>query len=767
MKTSDATLHPPLTPVFFIGLHKDFVRTSVKTFPIPDDGKLSGILDGAHWSASFKKGRSAAGRDDVFQISFRVDDGVLRGVTVGLCWEIANWTKENYVLLPGAVYAGNRFDALRRPYPPEARNIGQAPHSPVLDIGDLPRLNISKGTSHLSQLSVDCAIPGLGVYFPNSSEALIILTKQETEEYSTYHFEVVESEDRESATIYWSAPGFIPRFDSTRDAKPAIGDTSAAYLHPENIHPADLGPGATITLEGLITLQACEDVHALFSSLLTLRDVLDTEPPQPCVLSFSNAFDLIHRKYEADNWDEHHGLYKVGIPWMPKQDSQFWQNGWLGGGIPIVPFAELDDETVRTRVYRNFDFFLRKGISDLGLFKAIMSPEGRWFGDGYGDWDGGSEPRSLTRRSGDGLFFACRMLLYLRAINRDYPAEWDHLVEQAASALCGVWKRHHDWGFLINYDTGDVVIGGTTSGALIPAGLVLASRLFDGKDYLVVAQQAVAQFCFYDLARGVTAGGPGDAVQAPDSESVSALLESIILLYEETGDSAWLVDARHAASQLGSWVLSYKHRFPKGSAMDEIHIDTRGTILANAQNKCAVPGICTLSGEGLLRLFRYTGDRVFLDLIASISNAIPQFVSTRERPIPARITWGHPDKTHLPEGWICERVNMSPWWYEPIGEQAAYSCWCEVAMLLTWNDLPGVYAQSDTGLIKTMDHVSAAWRDEKQTVLVVSNPLSNEVTVKVMIETSKLAALPLPANFGMFLPRYTIGPGESIEVYAE
>lgn len=756
---------PPLSqPVFFIATCEDFARTTFLTHEIPWNGELSGALGHARWSARFTKKPQSDNAGEEVGILFEVHEGVIQGACVGLCWVDLAWSEQNYVLLPGAVYAGNRFDALRRPYPPEARHIGQGPDSTVLDIGDIPRLNLSQGKSYLSQLSVDCAVPGLAIHFPGACMGLILLTNQETREKNPYHLEILESDDRSQARIYWSAPGFIPRFDSTNESMPQIGNVNAAYLHPENRHPRNLGPGDTICMEGLLSCFECQDIHALFGRLFDLRSWIDQAPPPRNVLSFSQAFDLIHAKYEADNWDEDHGLYKVGLPWLAKQDSQFWQNGWLGGGIPLLPFVGVHDEAVCRRVFRNFEFFLQKGLSEFGIFKAIMSPGGKWSGDGFADWDGGAEPFSLSRRSADGLFFACRMLHYLRTVEMAYPSSWDVLVRRCADALCDVWKRHQDFGFLINYDTGGLVIGGSTSGALIPAGLVLAFRLFGEVDYLDVAKMAAQQFALQDLARGVTTGGPGDAVQAPDSESIVALLESLVLLYEETSDPAWLVDATHAAWQFSSWVLAYKHRFPRGSAMDEMHIDTRGVIFANAQNKCAVPGICTLSGEGLLRLARHTGSAAFLDILAAIAHAIPQFVSTTERPIPARIPWGHPDKRHLPPGWICERVNVSPWWYEPLGEQAAYSCWCEVAMLLTWNDLPGVYARPDTGLIQVLDHVDARWKSGSNAILQISNPLPAEVTVKVLIENFNLAQRPLPANAGMFLPTYRLQAGEMTEI---
>jgi hypothetical protein len=188
-------------------------------------------------------------------------------------------------------------------------------------------------------------------------------------------------------------------------------------------------------------------------------------------------------------------------------------------------------------------------------------------------------------------------------------------------------------------------------------------------------------------------------------------------------------------------------------------------MLANAQNKCAVPGICTLSGQGLLRVFRAMGDTRILDVLCDIAHAIPQFLSRTDRPIPASIAWGDPRFRELPEGWICERVNTTPSWPEPLGEQAAYSCWCEVAMMLTWCDLPGVYAQPDTGILRALDHVRAEWDGPGRQSLRLANPTRFPARVRVMIEPSAVArATPLGPNFAASLPVVEVHPGETVSV---
>ena len=82
--------------------------------------------------------------------------------------------------------------------------------------------------------------------------------------------------------------------------------------------------------------------------------------------------------------------------------------------------------------------------------------------------------------------------------------------------------------------------------------------------YLQVAK-AIGEHYYDRFVRvGLTCGGPGDALQAPDSESAAALLDSFVTLYEATRDRVWIDRARAAAHLLASWVISYDA--PRGRA---------------------------------------------------------------------------------------------------------------------------------------------------------------------------------------------------------
>ncbi|MDW8309953.1 MAG: hypothetical protein RMK20_11330, partial [Verrucomicrobiales bacterium] len=110
-------------------------------------------------------------------------------------------------------------------------------------------------------------------------------------------------------------------------------------------------------------------------------------------------------------------------------------------------------------------------------------------------------------------------------------------------------------------------------------------------------------------------------------------------------------------------------------------------------------------------------------------------VSRADRPV------RDPAGRALPSGWINERVNTSDW-DENVGGVFFGSCWCEVAMLLTAVELPGVYVRPDLGRVWCLDHVEAGLRGD---ALWVRNPTAFPARVRVLCETASGAQRPLPA----------------------
>ena len=197
-----------------------------------------------------------------------------------------------------------------------------------------------------------------------------------------------------------------------------------------------------------------------------------------------------------------------------------------------------------------------------------------------------------------------------------------------------------------------------------------------------------------DALSGYTTGGPGEILHCPDSESAFGLLESLIELYDMTKEEKWLEYSKYMANHCSSWVVSYNYHFPKSSEFGKLDMKTIGSVFANVQNKNSAPGICTLSGNSLYKLYKFTKNEMYLELLKDIALTISQYMSTNERPI---FSWDVPkdasllsdnniksEKEQLPQGFICERVNMSDWeGARCVGGVFNGSCWSETSNLLT------------------------------------------------------------------------------------
>lgn len=693
------------------------------------------------WTFNLEKRRKGSDWSEI-ALSAELISGDACEIAVGIMLEDPHWSEANYVLIPGAVYAGNRFRCEPYNYPPPERGPRPGEDRRDLCIIDLPRLGKEAGRSHLDQLSIDAATPAIGIYFPERKKGLLILTPQASK-LGCFNYEVIESEDRKSAQILIGTPGIRhDKFYSIKYREPG------GYVRPSTDRTADFSEGDSIEFSLQLHWFDCGSVQGLFDRLFAYREACFDNPPLRKEIPYSAVWEIIEGKQNRTNWREDMSLYQTSLLGKrePPVPALLFQTGWCGGMISTYPLLQEGNDESVSRVLRSLDFFFT-GMSPSGFFYPYFDGKAWTWDPGHKDPDQ-VEPTTLTRRIGDALYFLLRQLMLLRERNREdsIKEEWEAGLKHNIQAILNLWKTYGDLGQFIDLESGKLTVAGTTSGALVPAALVLASEYFKEPRYLAAAGEIADFYRLNDLADGLTTGGPGDAMQAPDSESVFALLESFILLHEKTGGNHWLAAARDAASQGASWAMSYDYTFPEGTALAEIDAQSRGAFLANAQNKTAVPGICTLSGQGLLRLYRKTGDKRFMHFLRETCHTIPQYMGRRDKRIPCAFSGGNPHD-HQPEGWICERVNITQWG-EPIGELFAYSTWCEVAMMLVWADLPGVYAEPDTGFVIALDHVEARWiqSTEGSRVLEIHNPTDFDARVRVLVEDAKGRSVPLPVN---------------------
>ncbi len=666
----------------------------------------------------------------------KLKKGQAKHCNVGFECIFDNWSTNNYVLLPAAAYNGNRFESRRIAYSPklfDPRDIGPA-KAPI--ISDVPRLNISEGPSEIHDRSGAVTTPSIGFYAPATSEGFWLLTTQATR-LGDYGYKITETRDRRRSVLSVSAP-VVRELNQYH-----IADNQ----YPSTDHAPDWQEGDSVDMRISLFSFDCPNIQALFTCWNDIRHHLIPRPAPLMSVPFSSTFNIQMEKFNRDNWVEQHGYYSVGMREMFLQD---WQTGWTGGMITTYPLLFHGDDVTRQRVLRNFDFLFPKGISPSGFFWDSGETS-----RGIFHWYGGDirKPHTanwhLIRKSADALYYIIKQFKLMRAKGIPVKPGWEEGTWQVAEAFLNLWKTHGQFGQFVDARTGMIVVGGSTSAGIAPAALALTADYFKNPSYLSIAEEAAEYYYHQFVCNGLSMGGPGDALQNPDSESAYGLLESFALLFEHTGKKAWLDRAEAVACQFATWVMGYDYVFPEASTLGKLGVKTRGAVFANTQNKHGSPGICTHSGLALLRLFRATGKKKYLELLRDIARFIPQMLSHPKNP-----TEG------MPIGWMTERVSTTDW-FEGIGELMYGSTWAETALMLTATEIPAVYVIPDKDFAFAFDALEARLVDgeDKPSRLWLKNPSGETVTATIMAETAGERAKPLGENALLHCRQIHLQPG--------
>jgi hypothetical protein len=181
---------------------------------------------------------------------------------------------------------------------------------------------------------------------------------------------------------------------------------------------------------------------------------------------------------------------------------------------------------------------------------------------------------------------------------------------------------------------------------------------------------------------------------------------------------------------------------------------TTGAVFANTQNKHGSPGICTHSGLALLRLYRTTGNLLYLNLLKEISTSISQYMSRPDRPIKG-----------MSDGWINERVSTTDW-YEGIGEIFPGSTWAETDLLLTITELPGIYVDLEQKSVTTFDQLESKLIscNSKSAKLSIKNSTKFAAQTSILVENKQQKAQPWTENKFYGKRKVVIQSNESIVV---
>lgn len=655
-----------------------------------------------------------------YEITWTLTSGEANSAAVGAAFDVEAWSPENFVLVPAAVYDGNRFEIKKIDWPAYWFDPAEWRLDMPSTMSPGPTLGKGPGPGSLRLSTGDAAVPLIGFQSPNQKLGWMVQTTQGSR-LGNHWMTLEENGSRSSARVTIQTPA----------GEWKAGDSLTLHLRVYQF------PAAT-------------RLQMLTRFMEARKDLNPSRRKEE--LPFSAAWNLLNALYQEKRWDNNSGFYWASEPKPNRPWCFIWQLGWCGGGQATLPLLIQGDPLVRERVHCNLEMIFSKSQAPSGFFYLLGNGE-KFASFGY--FKPLKNNETFVRSQGDWLYMAQLQFRQIQTNGDQVPENWKAGLKKQADAFLRVWDKFGQFGQFLNIETGDLIIGGSTSGAILPAGLALASQTFQEPRYLKVAEESARKYYQDFVQLGYTTGGPGEILSAPDSESAFALFESFMVLNEITGSAGWLDYAKDLLPILASWTVSYDYQFPPQSDLGRIDTRSTGAVWANVQNKHGAPGICTWSGDSLLKYFRATGDRRALELLTDIAHGMTQYISRADRPIGP-----------LPAGGICERVNLSAWeGPQNVGGHIFDSCsWVETAALLTVTQLPGVYVQTDTGIVTAFDNVRVEdIRSEIGRVQFrLKNPTKFPADVRILAETSHEARHQKSAMGVSTLPVVHLDPSSSI-----
>lgn len=585
---------------------------------------------------------------------------------------------DEYILFPACCYDGNRFDVMKKKYPPLFTKEEAKIDMPVV-VTDVPRLE-KDGSGVIEVTTGDVSVPCVGVFSKKRKLAWLLYTIQQIDginlglSYEKGKIGITYPHMRKHSMYRWP---FM--CEST--------DKGCSFIK-----------GQKLQIPFRMFEFPCESMESFYHVYMENRKCMGLDAARATALDTKKLLAVQMEKLNRYNWREEPGFYgtETVLEDTPLPVELCWQPGWCGGGMYTYALMKLGGELEQRRVIRTLKF-LFKNQTPCGFFYESADSEGNVERGIFRT--PGSEEWVLVRKSADILYFLFKHFEVFQEKGIAVPKSFEEGTRKLADAFVQLWKTYRQFGQVADLNTGELVVGGSQAGVIACGGLALAAEYFKEPTYLEVAKESCAYYCENSRKNGYTVGGPGEILHCPDSESAFALLESATVLYEQTKEEVWLEHCRYALDFASSWVVSYNYRFPEGSEFHRLQKHTVGSVFANAQNKHSAPGICTFSGYSIYKVYQWTKEERYLELFLDITRGIGQYMSTEENPI---YSWTvAKDATLLEEadrkpveskrllpGYICERVNMSDWETEGcVGGVFCSSCsWCEAALLMTHAD---------------------------------------------------------------------------------
>lgn len=634
---------------------------------------------------------------------------------------------------PGLLYGGNPTDVVvDKPYPPvfsrdEMIELGVAKTEQRVTL-DLPRLSADTGY-RVDLTCLDATAPVVGGWDADATAGFFVGAQFQTELGRTGLR--ILAEPRGDHELRFCAPAVRPRRYGGWEWLPS----------PDHGHR----PGAECAFASShrLLFVAASTIPQFVRAFRRARAPYRRGEALTPLLPFSAAAELIYQKYDAISWREDHGYYRNRSDGSNSPHGEL-QMGWVDGLAHVFGFLHAPDELTRGRALRELDFILAGGQAATGFYYGIFDGA-QWWPSAERENDELNYLGAGARRTTDTVRWGLKLLPVL-ARDPAQAARHDRLrdsVLRGLTALHELWVRTHDIGYLIDPDTGENIWLGATSGTLAIGALAVGAAEYGRPEFLDSAHEMAEHYYTQRIALAQCYGSCQDIINSIDQEGIGDLIDSFVVMYEQTRSPVYLHYASAAADLIATWVLTQNVTYPAGSRLAQLGIEPLGAMTASVQNLVGTPGLCIDSGSALLRLAEYTGDWFYAELLADILRACPQMI-VRDPQL-----WG------LPLGAMTESLNANDALAD-FGDAYLADCgWVPTALLAAWIEVPSVYvdpAAGTVGRVHVFDHLEARLTTG---AVEISNPTGYpaRATVQVRGQAAVLVEVPANATLEVHLPR--------------
>ncbi len=679
------------------------------------------------WSYSINAEKVAGDPDALdITVTVRLEKGRAFNSGMAVAFDFENWSSENYLLFPAAVYNGNRNRIVYREYATGMDRADLYRQDMPLTTTELPQLSPVPGeVSRIELNSSNVTTPAVCFYNRKTQRAFIMLAEQGMESGDTILdnvFIAEENPDRSFLTIAISSPG-------VREWKPEFVGFSKSQDRGINWISGD-----TVSLRLRIYNFEAENIPGLLDRFATVRKSVTGKNNPRNLMPFSYISELMNKNINERFYEGR------DFRFYRPENADWISFGWIGGLMNTFPMLALNDDFHFERVESTFDFAIPRAQGASGYFYGAINYDGNVFGrEGYDEFP----ELTLTRKSADVLMWMMKQFYLLEAQGRGnrIKSSWEKNIKKLADAFVDTWNRYGQWGNVLNNKTGGIAVFNTTSGASAISGLTLASIWFNQPQYLHTAMEAAT--CYYKefYETGMTTGCCADILQNADHETAIALMTSIMSLYESTSDHKWLRKATDLANLCATWIVSHDYRMPPETELGQLDARLAGAVWASTQNKHSAPGFCTSSGDALFKIYRATGDIRYAGLLKDVIHAWSEGVQ--------------------PNGGITERLGYCDAGSRGSRLPGGKTGWTETNGALMSLEIPGIYLRTDAEEFFVFDQVNArvVSRTDDGVIIEIHNttPMPAEITIFAENYNESRVAMPVIAFINW--PKITVNPG--------